>query len=269
MSKAPKTEPNNKPDILHLLEYCRIDRAAELLGCEVCDLLHLEEIGSITLYWHFKYQPATIMPSDENAEADEGVVVHAFVAPVNEEGKYPNSQEDTPALISGLWRADDRLTKPLSDLWSQNSSLRNNSVCMALTPCGEQAAILPEEWQEPPESELFITRHDMQRIQEAIYSKMPLGPRDWPYDEPQHQYQSVKWMELNERRRTTDKQCRALMAAFLLAGLSEDDINGNPEKLQDKVLALAEQRGIKDPRIKAITECQLKTLTTWIARGSQ
>ncbi|MBW3779369.1 hypothetical protein GL272_21085 [Aeromonas veronii] len=264
MSKAPKTEPYNKPDILHLLEYCRIDRAAELLGCEVSDLLHLEEVSEISLYWKFDGQPAIARVMDVFPNTDERpksskyslITVH-----FDDLGDVSEGAENQKIKLYGLWNAENRNTGGYDSLRPVRISCR---ACAKKEDADSFTAHLPLDWQEPPTTELYVKQDDLYRLRKAIMTGEPLQPDP---DLPSNEEKKICQIEGRQVIKLTNKQCRAIMGALLLAGLSEDDLKGAPGELQDKVMNLAKHKGIKDPRIKDIYGCDIDTMAVWMERG--
>lgn len=55
-----QTTPN-KLNILKQLEYCRLDRAAELLGCDVSDLIHFGVTERVAIYLFLKDNPTALV----------------------------------------------------------------------------------------------------------------------------------------------------------------------------------------------------------------
>lgn len=69
------TETNQampKPSLLPL-EYCTIERAAKLLGCEVEDIYHWQQIGAIEFYCH--YDGMARLNVEQNITDDDGDLV--------------------------------------------------------------------------------------------------------------------------------------------------------------------------------------------------
>lgn len=241
---------HNKPNILHLLEYCRIDRAAELLGCEMSDLLHLEEIDAIDLYWNFKFQPATtnlgpLVPmvdcqcEDAEIEADSPQSIYASaIYPVEENGETTYSADPqintntwfgVPVLLDGLWHAGDRLTPH----FIQNMEPSGRFLCRAETNEGDIIAALPPEWKEPPVEELCIMRRDLLRLSKAIYEGQPLDGRD--YNHEQHGCRSHHKATESRQILDTRNACLALVEVLKASGFTDEDFKGSIRKLQTKI----------------------------------
>ncbi|MGY3852270.1 hypothetical protein ACW5W8_05350 [Aeromonas aquatilis] len=55
------TTTQNKRNILKQLEYCRLDRAAELLGCDVSDLIHFGATERVAIYLYLKDNPTALV----------------------------------------------------------------------------------------------------------------------------------------------------------------------------------------------------------------
>lgn len=266
MSKTPEAGTQSKPGIFHLLKYCRIDRAAELLGCEVVDLLHLEEISEISLYWKFDGQPAIAKVKDVFAEKGEATKCFSDALPVvslDDLGDISEGPENQKITLYGLWNAEHRSGSGYKALRSERVS------CYGAEKTewsGSFTARLPLDWQEPPVTELYIRKGDLYRLRDAIETGDPLQLNP---DLPSYADKKISQIENQQVHRVTSKQCRALVGALLLAGLSKDDIKGSPGALQDKVQALANERGVGGRWVRDISECEPDTLVKWIERGTQ
>lgn len=264
MSKATKTEPHNKPNILHLLEYCRIDRAAELLGCEISDLLHLQEMGEISLYWRFDEQPALTTISDIHM-ADTSALgdflsfgVHTFAyAEINRSiMDEKDKKKEIPIILMGFWDAPDRGL--LDELGGMH--------CFGRAENGDHMrACLPKNWQEPPVEDLYIMRSDTARLRQAIETGKSLYSRQ---NNDSLATETVGQQKDHcPKRRLTDKQCVTLLLALQLAGFTEDDFNSTGAKLKKKIQKKAEELGINNSRKKLFDAYAPASLEEWIRRG--
>lgn len=103
-------------DRLLPLEYCRIERAARLLGCEVDDILHWGTERKIRLYVNFGFlgMPASIAISkDEPISYVSRHIVNSWASyafrpdPIPEEDEKPHDNQGTisfvDALLFGFW----------------------------------------------------------------------------------------------------------------------------------------------------------------------
>lgn len=61
MTKHNNSTTQNKRKILKQLEYCRLDRAAELLGCDVSDLIHFGATERVAIYLYLKDNPTALV----------------------------------------------------------------------------------------------------------------------------------------------------------------------------------------------------------------
>ena len=265
MSKATKTEPHNKPNILHLLEYCRIDRAADLLGCEISDLLHLQEMGEISLCWRFDEQPAITTISDihmaDTSDLDDVLSfgVHTFAyAEIN--GAIMDEQDkkkEISIILIGFWDAPDRGL--LDELGGMH--------CFGRAENGDHMrACLPKDWQEPPAEELYIMRSDIARLRQAIEAGESLDTRQ--NNDTMATATVRQQSDHGKKSRLTNKQCAAFLLALQVAGFTEDDFNGSPTNLKDKILYKAAELGIDNARTKLFKTTRSETVGEWVTRGN-
>lgn len=259
MSRHARTEAPNKPDILHLLEYCRIDRAAELLGCEVCDLLHLEEVNHLSLYWNFKSELATLtwieLPSPKSVKCMGRVLIigpHTRVGSLVANGflDADKRDEDLPILLCGLWNAHGRHSYDLDT---------GPMMCVEISPDGVQmAAEMPEQWQKPSDDELYIMQADLMRLRKAITTGEPLESRDGLSNKQSEQMQQVR-QQVNRRVRESIKPHRAIVEVLTATGFEPEDFRGSIPVLQAK-LANKGFGGL-------LTSIDDKTLIDWLRRA--
>lgn len=268
MSRHAKTEAPSKPDILHLLEYCRIDRAAKLLGCKVCDLLHLEEVGHISLYWKFGSELATLvwinLTDPELVKYGRIIKMgpHTRAGSLVENG-FINAKSlidtDEPGealqiLLFGLWNASLRYDSCHSHEFGDSPA-----ICDATSPEGIQiTAEMPDQWEMPSDNELYIMQSDLIRLRKAITTGVPLECRDGL---PDHQ---VKQMELTRQQtgrrvRESVKPYRALVETIIAAGIEPEDFGGPISALQAKMA----RRGLGGE----LTSIDEKTLADWLRKA--
>jgi len=102
------------------LEYCRIDRAARLLGCEESDLLHWGAIGAIALWANFDGENNSALVIDRGLE-HRAVTDHGTEYVINNLASYipirDVRQEDDSidgaffAYLKGFWRVGQTYLK--------------------------------------------------------------------------------------------------------------------------------------------------------------
>lgn len=263
MSKSQKAEPQNKPDILHLLKYCRIDRAAELLGCEVSDLLHLEEICAISLFWNFDNQPAITRRSWMGRADGESISDCGDVIPV---GCYSDAvsaqpggivgeidpEADIPILLRGLWEAEDRLDPTVrtegpreEPIMSFSRSVNGSTTMVAI----------PVQCSLPPDNELFILQDDLRQLRNAIITGRPLENPLYAAGEDKAQPNQLK----DDTCRGSHKLCVALVDVLKALGFTADDFMGSIPQLKLK-LARKECGAV-------LTGVDNKTLIDWLTKA--
>ncbi|MGL5304963.1 MAG: hypothetical protein ACRC9Y_01965 [Aeromonas veronii] len=257
MKKETQAELQNKHGILHLLKYCRIDRAANMLGCEVSDLLHLWEEEEISLYWKLDMQPAALVPwatesmvNDELAttvglgsffiddfQIDENM---SYSSPVlyDSEGKFLGER----VLLSGMW---------------YSAIQTENKMLIASTDKGPQIAFLPDQWEWPPLGEMCVMQYDISRLIEAIDTGKPLGGTDNRYPTG-HGLAAI--MAEKNRVFETKNTCSAIVQLLQALGFTAKELGKTSNGLQKKIAA----RGISEVLASGITE---RTLREWMKIG--
>lgn len=265
MSKAPKTESQNKPDILHLLEYCRIDRAAELLDCKVCDLLHLKKMGHISLYLDFNGQPALTSFNDillAGEKPTEDISIARVI------GKYAYFMFEDPNGFITVEDSNKAIRVLLYGLWEYEGGMNDAEddpslslfPCMARSDDGDvvEALILTSEWKMPPLDTLCIKQVDMMRLRKAIALGGPLEGRGASSSEPSScmpRSHQIGFAQLRE----SPKACTALVDALKSLGFTQKDFQGSISQLKSK-LAAKNLSG-------TLTDIDDKTLIDWLTKA--
>lgn len=271
MNKNTEAGTQNKSGILHLLEYCRIDRAAELLGCEVCDLLHLAEVAKISLHWNFKGQQAicfysTVGPSEIESglsaitmdEPDGGLIqVNGYSYVFLDDDDCLGTNQQINVRLFGLWDAGSRFNEFVNFLIGSVSPINCESE---FAPGRHLSALLPDGWQEPPVEELCIVKKDLGRLRDAMNHGVEL---DNAYATPsltgrQENVESAA----NRQRFVTPNTCAAIMELLKAVGFSDKELSGSAQELQNKILT----RGLSPTIASGISE---RTLRIWRAEAKK
>ena len=178
----------SKPDIPPLppLEYCRIERATRLLGCETEDLIHWAAIGAIDIFADAgkanAYTPAPLIfaapevyPIGLVHDASYELLPHAKLS---EEPYHPypiGNDELKPAEISGFWSVGlpRQLEMYLSGMYENHT---DGHIAMFLTCQNEDrsnkvAAMVSID---SLENNLWLMREDLQFLHDHIHTGEPL-----------------------------------------------------------------------------------------------
>lgn len=255
-----------KPSILYQLEWCRVDRAAALLECEVSDLLHLEEFFKIDLYWDFKGQPATIILGgdsfDDIYDSNDGLCFDngAYLKPVNaglfddiyeiyseREYCYEEGFGEIEVCMFGLWSARARIMcEP-----GQQIRFRKYNVDF----------YMPIQWQKPSAEEMYIMRSDLIRVSDAVAKGGRLGGCDsLPRRMDEWHQDNASTAQTNERKpRESAKPHRVIAEMLSAAGFTPEDFRGPIPALQAKLA----HKGLS----AELTRIDEKTLADWLRRA--
>lgn len=180
----------SKLNIIRQLEYCRLARAAELLGCSVSDLIHFGETERATIYVLLNDETATSVhfPKYTNAyphhleQLENGKVIfnsHTYMRPfslgVFEKSmngdlqlEEPEEPEDLRAGICGLWQLPPYILSDISD--GKLPDIEYLCVRLsAVTSDGDFAYADVRDWDfVPTVNDMYIKQADMLRIYESF-----------------------------------------------------------------------------------------------------
>ena len=190
------TKPENKNDSLSTpLEYCRLDRAARLLGCEVSDLVHWGAIGAISIclkdpvigkltpsilgYWKSKFNFDLNEYLHSNFTVD--ISPYAYIANLD----YQEKKEGELCFM-GLWPLSMRAQTELERGDQIEGPYRSLIVATSMEKIVKKSTKLPllievtisddENISRDIENgNLWITRPDMELVHSAIKNRTRLS----------------------------------------------------------------------------------------------
>lgn len=232
------------------LEYCRIDRAARLLECEVLDLLHWGVTNRIALNLRLEREPVVSSPLlDEEAIAEMIVALVIGTAPTDEATdrtiKQTKISFDEFTFVDGMQVLDfvsPWLEARATGLWTLESSTlclfeqekkaQTINAGVALyrrTENGELMVVLAERegWM-PDVNELFIRKECLHRLSEHIESGKPLPKL-------QDGIVTSELAQAMPKPRSTAKQSLAIAELLTAHGVKAEDFHGSIEALQRKI----------------------------------
>ena len=182
------TTAQNKRNILKQLEYCRLDRAAELLDCDVSDLLHFGATERVAIYLFLKDNPTALVSFPKITDAfpqhqdlcekgrfifDHNTSMHPFGFGVIERDDDGNivdfeSEPEFKAELYGLWQLPPYI---VSDI--DNDMLPDMEDILirvsAVTSDGDFAYADLKEWGfRPTAHDCYLKKIDLMRLDECF-----------------------------------------------------------------------------------------------------
>lgn len=186
MDKQSPAQPVTELPLLLPLEYCRPERAAKLLKCEVEDLYHWAAIGAINIYTMAQKSERAaklyLRASDlvRSREQPSGLMYGAYFSVITVEGDlYREPQEDLwcyeDAEISGFWS----LRRRHFVQWEQTGKLveeEDNVIDLSTSYSDKDAtSVIWASVTFPNVMEhLWLMREDLVTLQQHIRSGKPL-----------------------------------------------------------------------------------------------
>ena len=258
-----KTKPEiDTPKPLLPLEYCRPERAAELLGCKVEDIFHWAAIGAIRLYvmaqkaerpshiYVKKHQYLTYLGQSNPLRFGASFVTTSL------DEELGNDWCNGKATISGFWairrlhfehwEMDGVLTARDGDIFELSSDFSDNSSPVWADVRFPNIA-----------DHLWVLREDLALLQRHIHSGQPL-----PIGADANAQSALAEMAAaveELRPRTTATQSRAIVELLIARGYTDDDFRGSIEALQQKL----SREGLGG----TLTTIDKNTLTAWLERA--
>lgn len=257
------------------LEYCRIDRATRILGCEVEDILHWGATNRIELNLWLERESVLSSPLlDEEAIAEMMVaLVMGSALPCEamdrtikqtkisfDEFTIVEEMQDLGfigswlyARVTGLWAlASSTLRRFEQD---KKAEIINEGMTLSRrTPSGELMVVttMREDWV-PDIHELFIRKECLHRLSEHIASGKPL---------PKLQDGSTasELSQVMPKVRSTSRQSLAIVELLIASGFSVEDFRGSIEALTQKIAS----RGLSD----TLVSVDKNTLADWLRKAN-
>lgn len=245
------------------LEYCRIDRAAQMLGSEVEDLLHWQEVGAISLFtkldnvegklfvMEFKfdskedldlYLESCLYGSDEIVFFNNGYSrfdIDHFPSETSKPyvqqgesiflGHAPLDELVIPGYMSGLWQLMTISIKEIFNCEHQFLELEGSF----LGPDAEQpiGVFISIPTIEIMKGDLWITRPDIEKLYESITTGEPL-PNIYNNNElAQRAKEKNKTAQRTRAPRTSHPQSEMIRALLLLHQDITEEQLATPHKL--------------------------------------
>ncbi|WP_025151738.1 hypothetical protein [Morganella morganii] len=279
---------------LPVLEYCRIDRAAELLGCKVIDILNLADTKKIKLSLLLNELPAFPMLSEESISAlyqyyDESNHYRRLVfspAASMQMGFYDNTKKNIPDLganpiyyLSGIWNFsildENAIGGGFFQSLEQNSyNLDYSHLNLNLSEFnnviflddGEISTALSDVDFKPIDIfyshsittlDLYLSRIEIERIYTCRGASIV---NTWE-DTFSRNSQNKEISDEKSRNRTTANQATYIKFLLLMNGFSDDDLKKSPQTLIDAISAMASKARLEMPIISE------NTMKDWLSRA--
>ncbi|AMR39173.1 hypothetical protein LG71_25745 [Pluralibacter gergoviae] len=236
-------QKNNMPP----LEFCTLERASRLLGCEVDDLWHWQDIGVLRFSTKLQktqmgcgvFHPDELDCASLSDEEQKTLLTHALLSLGRNQKGFNFSYLGEPTLISqainvnveccGVFCFEMKIDRSAPDEWySKGFSRVAESKLAIIFIRGD----IPQ--MELNEKDLLIIRDDI----EAIYSAIATG--EFVRLEPESGIKAP---------RVTVHQSGMILSLLKIAGLSDDDIfHTSPANLNKKIAQLAASKGVNAPQ---------------------
>ncbi|MFM4954828.1 hypothetical protein [Aeromonas veronii] len=293
MAKQPQKQPGTGLPPLLPLEYCRLGRAASLLGCEEGDLIHWGSINAISLYVLFSSHSSALgsgicLIHDNqwmNRRDDMSGYGRSMDIALNDRAGYrlisavEYSTRDCVGWLNGFWRVWPprlkimELTPDAQEPFYVAARDCKNEVVVA--GVGHKYATrgvyfnavtsalgLEEAEKNPPMVELaahdlWIFRKDLELVHQHIHSGKPL-----PIDTDNAEQAATAEMAADSEKpvpRTTLNQSKAITELLTKLGYTDDDFRGSIGALQQKLS--------RDGLGGTLTDIDKNTLTAWLERA--
>lgn len=188
MTRHNNPTTQNKRNILKQLEYCKLDRAAELLGCEVSDLIHFGVTERVAIYVWLKDSPTALVsfPKITNAFPqhrelyekgdfifDLNTSMHPFSFGEIEWDDNGNIVDFQPecefkAELYGLWQLPPYVVADIdNDMLPDNEDIYIR--VSAVTSDGDFASAVLSEWEyRPTVHDCYLKNIDLMRLDECF-----------------------------------------------------------------------------------------------------
>ncbi len=252
------------------IEYCKLDRAAKLLDCEVSDILHWWKIHAIDLRFHFQGVDCEIIDSkyfnstknQTEKKAEENVSVR-YEGP--ESGEWYYHILDDRTQFGGFWIVGElgySITEIKGRCQIVNRYPHIESTFYARMGSQSVKAIVEKEALKRVDTSvqgLYIFRADLERIHHAVVKGEPL-PNIYNNAElagiAKQQEQQIA-----RPPRTTSTQSRMIKALLQLHPSIDNDLINSPHSLFSKFQKMCADAGIHCPVLDG------KTLAEWLERA--
>jgi len=184
MTRNSNQATPSKLSIIRQLEYCRLYRAAELLGCDISDLVHFGVTERLDIYILLHDQPTASVTFPKYTDAfpnhedqlDDGRFIfnqHTYMRPFSLGLKKPTRydkrlHDELRAVLFGLWKLPPYIIQDI-----ENHNLPDLDYIRirisAVTNEGDFAYADLMDWNCPPSiDDMYIKQSDMMRVYEAL-----------------------------------------------------------------------------------------------------
>lgn len=268
------------------LEYCRIDRAARLLGCEEEDILHWGATAKISLRIHADHVPLGTPPDNEEVTSKKTVIYtgekRLEVASVLRAGgvfkisKYASASFDSlrcegesealfsvgRAILTGLWRVPHQTiekiyhgtsgyTFPVYEHYCRRGSCQLEGV-RTFTGFGygcEQQDFARAR------NNLIVMSDDLALLYKHISSRQPIPDKKGQASADIEVVASAEEI----KPRVTANQSNAIVELLMAHGFTDKDFRGSIEALTQKISS----RGLSD----TLVSVDKNTLANWLRKA--
>ncbi len=256
------------------LEYCRIDRAARLLKCEVLDLLHWGATNRVELNLRLERESVISSPLLDEETIAEMIVAFVVGTSPTYEAK-DRTIKQTKISFDEFTAVDEMQVLDLVSPWLEARAiglwaLASSTLCLfeqektaqiinagvALsrrTQNGELMVVLAarEDWT-PDVNELFIRKECLHRLSEHIASGKPLPKL-------QDGIITSELAQAMPKARSTAKQSLVIAELLTAHGVKDEDFQGSIEALKQKIAS----KGLS----KTLVNVDKNTLSDWLRKA--
>ena len=282
----------NKDTPLLPLEYCRIDRAARLLGCETEDILHWGATSKISLRILVEHRPLGTHSDDEDVLSRSTIIYTGYphleiVSAFRDGGRfhisnhasmciYPHREEEevrkdpfggylsiTVADIKGIWRVPssvieklyhgtDGVSFPVYESYSRKGAKQDRGY-RCFTALQYNC---DQQNFAQVKNHLIVMADDLALLHKHITNGEPI-----PVNKKQVETDSKAMSSSAEttKTRVTANQSKAIIELLTTHGFTDKDYGGGLEALQRKIAS----KGLSE----TLTNIDRNTLKTWLEKA--
>jgi len=247
------------------LEYCRLDRAASLLNCDVSDLIHWGAICAIDICLKFDALKCEISESHDSTEGNQvpfqytpgrgQVVIKGYLASYWIKHSFG---DDSEWCCSGFWGIPPAILLEMEEENKKTVSLDNYySLCNRHN--GIEVFAHAYITQDVTADDLWITGRELKRIDNHLSNGKPFRTI---YNDPGIEEKSTRQNAVTTQRlpRETSKQS-SMIKALLLCMPSLSKLTDNPHELLTKFEKLCAENNVICPVSDG------KTVKDWLSRA--
>jgi hypothetical protein len=247
-------------------EYCTLDKAAQLIGCEVFDLVHFGEIGAIKLCVLLNKEvevSLSVLPSEEQhvSYKDGGEWVGGFYSKfvTKEDPELSSEKEpgwyDFSAVISGLWEIHK-----ISKYGVVESNIPNSLSNRLISIDSDFAYAMAELVNITINfdiNELFVFGNDIKKIIEFREKRIPCRINEFECEFNIAMSEDTIQSQLCDREEKPKTiNARAQFIKSLLYTMYDKDVAENPRRFLDnpdsEISRLFFGKGVKAPSGRAV-----------------